>query len=150
MTSKQNAWVGVTKQRTVYWSNDGPRCLWIRFKVTQSRQYCHKKEANKKKLQLIAMAFSGALTTTSVGKSVWMHSRSEEWRDCDVMRFSDTDVFHKFMIAIFSRCLHSDSSHLALAELWCMPHISDIKAGRNATWPFILQTLWKLSDAYRK
>lgn len=48
------------------------------------------------------MAFCGVLTATSVRKSVWMRNQSQKWSDCDVMCASDTDVFHKFIIIIFS------------------------------------------------
>lgn len=48
------------------------------------------------------MAFCGVLTATSVRKSVWMPNQIQKWSDCDVMCVSDTDVFHKIIIIIFS------------------------------------------------
>lgn len=98
-----NLWsqvVVITQQQIVYRSNNGWSRLWIHFKVywhweptVSSQDHNNVKDVNKKKEQIIVMAFYDALTATSVEKSVWRWSQSQEWSDCDELHFSN--FFHR-------------------------------------------------------
>lgn len=62
-------------------------------------------------------------------KSAWMRNGSQEWWNCDVMRFTDTDFFHNLIIIIFSHYLRSDLPDFFDADLQRVSPVSEIEVG---------------------
>ncbi|XP_038157305.1 protein ANTAGONIST OF LIKE HETEROCHROMATIN PROTEIN 1-like [Cyprinodon tularosa] len=54
------------------------------------------RRSKRKRARFLAMAFCGAVIATSVQRSVWVRSRSQEWWDSDVSGFSDKEFLHNF------------------------------------------------------
>uniref|UniRef100_A0A3P9MG91 DDE Tnp4 domain-containing protein n=1 Tax=Oryzias latipes TaxID=8090 RepID=A0A3P9MG91_ORYLA len=54
------------------------------------------RKLKRRRVRVLAMAFSGAVLATSVQRNVWVRSRSQEWWDTDVSGFTDAEFISNF------------------------------------------------------
>lgn len=71
-------------------------------------------------MYITIMALGGATTATSVQRSVWMQSRSQEWWECDMYGFSETDfrmIRATFNHNVCDSCLHTVMMNLTWSNV---------------------------------
>ncbi|KAK7912492.1 hypothetical protein WMY93_012703 [Mugilogobius chulae] len=72
------------------------------FKLLCSRSKCINdlivlgRNSRRTRARLMTMAFCGALAAMYSERSLWVRSRSQEWGDIDVGRFTDMNFIHNF------------------------------------------------------